>query len=97
MSGQTEAEVEADGIRVIALGGGEGSWRGSAAVGGLVAGIARHYSVRCVVRCALCVVGFFFCAPSHRAVEKDQKAEEGCVDGARCGQASRDAMRCDAM
>lgn len=63
MSGRTrdtrEAQAETDGrvIRVVALGGGEGSWRGRAAVRGLVAGIARHDCVRCVLRAASCVVG----------------------------------------
>lgn len=56
MSGQTreaerpQARDKTGGvIRVVALGGGEGSWRGRAAVRGLVAGIARHDGVRCVL------------------------------------------------
>lgn len=50
MSGQTRGRGRGRGrrgvIRVVALGGGEGPRRGGAAVGSLVAGIARHDGVR---------------------------------------------------
>lgn len=77
-------------IRVVALGGGEGSWRGRAAVRGLVAGIARHdggrWGAGCLVlRRASWDVGGrgFFAHPLAEPSKGIRWLEEGGADGAR--------------
>lgn len=92
-------------IRVVALGGGEGSWRGRAAVRGLIAGIARHDGVRCVLDMlgtASCVVGCGGEEASLRTLLQSRRRElEGWKRAARRKMrpdepaTRRDAMRCD--